>query len=415
MTNERTGKARGATLPVSSPSNPLPVGNIHRAFGALLIYRELFENHVASLAGIYPGEDADDLVVHSHKESYTATAPSSSSPTRLVRGGVRYSEDGNATDMSNHPRPAPQGAASTTGIHTPHKAPHHKTQIKPLDLPSEALAHPPPFTTTFSAMFYLATRSPTSASSLGNSGSLLSVGTESIARMLGGGPVSPGGVWGSPVPGIMSTSTGSDGLSGSPGGARGLGPNTGMSPNVGAGVVGYAGPGWSAPLSPLSRYEQEEQIRREALGLLPICAAYDTERFESGGWFTATMGALLSAWGIIKRENGEESAGSDSAVPAEKGERSYLVRVLGELAYAMRSSNVSVSYVLLDMELMIAGHARLYVGNWYHSSWQFGESYTSPRTVAIQQLLLSFIYSGTCLASSSGYCTCRPHSCQAWL
>jgi hypothetical protein len=95
----------------------------------------------------------------------------------------------------------------------------------------------------------------------------------------------------------------------------------------------------------LAKTEQEEQIRKEALRLLPVCAAYDTIRFERG-WFTATMGAILGAWGVVRREErGDDQSGNNSLgtveLPVEKGDRSYLVRLLGELAFAMRSSNVS--------------------------------------------------------------------------
>ncbi|KIM20793.1 hypothetical protein M408DRAFT_30067 [Serendipita vermifera MAFF 305830] len=189
----KKGKPRGTTSFVSgapTSGHPLPAGNIHRAFGALLIFRELFESGLASLAGLY-ARDEDELIgslgfdgIHQDAESGRLAA---SSQSRLMRGGIRYSEDGSAVEGSIHPRPAPQA-----GEHHPHHHHHQsgaKPRIKMLELPSEALAQPPPYTATFSAIFHLATRSATPASTgstLGGGASLLSVGTESIARMLGG-------------------------------------------------------------------------------------------------------------------------------------------------------------------------------------------------------------------------------------
>jgi hypothetical protein len=323
-------------------SSPLPTGNIHRAFGALLIYRELFESGLASLAGLYAG-DEEELIDNSgtatrdipaHRGSSSNTGPKS---PRLVRGGIRYPVEESSSALAlTFPQPsAPSKHGAKPQAPTARKA--GPVKAKPFDLPTEAFNFPPPYTAIFSLIFYLATRYPTSTSGSGGSGaSLLTVGTESLARMLGG-PASPGG-W-SAYSAASSTSAGAD----SPG--LDFGGRTGMGGGPAA-SFGYSGPGWSTPLPSLAKVEQEEQIRREALGSLPVCAAYDTVRFERGGWFTATMGAILSAWGVVRREErGDELSGHDSPrtaeLPIEKGDRSYLVRVLGELAYAMRSSNVS--------------------------------------------------------------------------
>jgi hypothetical protein len=326
-----------------SSGNPLPTGNVHRAFGALLIYRELFDSGLASLAGLYAGDEDEpiDSSVVAPRDSTPHQAGSSSitgpNTPRLVRGGIRYPVDESSSALA---MTSPQPSAPPKHGVKPQAPPARKAgpvKVMPFDLPTTAFTYPPPYTTIFSLIFHLATRYPTSTSGSGGSGtSLLTVGTESLARMLGG-PASPGG-W-SPYSPSSSTSAGADASGFDFGGRMGMGGTPTAS-------FGYSGPGWSAPLPSLAKIEQEEQIRREALGLLPICAAYDTVRFERGGWFTATMGAILGAWGVVRREERvDELSGYDSTrtaeLPIEKGDRSYLVRVLGDLAYAMRSSNVS--------------------------------------------------------------------------
>jgi len=288
-----------------------------------------------------------------HHEDLTSHPAGSNKRTKLVRGGIRYSaEEGPVNSApkiialptrtsSQPPKYSAEMVAAAVGKEGPIK-------IKPLELPTEAYTRPPPYTTTFSSIFYLATTTCQTAATHGSGGggaSLLTVGTESIARIWGGGgPTSPGG-W-SAYSSSSTSSAQADGVGTGLSGVGGTAAAGGLS-SFSSVAGGSSGPGWSTPLPPLAKAEQEEQIRKEALALLAVCAAYDTGRFVRDGWLTATMYAILCAWGIVRRgERGDKLSGREydslrpAELPVEKGDRSYLVRMLGELAYAMKGTDV---------------------------------------------------------------------------
>jgi hypothetical protein len=375
----------GSRLGISRTDTTIPPGDVNRAFGALLLYRELFGSGLASLAGILAVDpdstSLNDLTGGRHEER----------PSSLTRGGRRFvTSDGE--QRTDHHRTSTSMSAHAT--HTKH----------------EQSNRPLPYPTIFSDIFKLVIQFPTQPSS---STGLLAASTASLASLLA--PASP--TWSSPSPTNTFSSLGSGstfvpspwssgvGTSGSLPSSGILG---GVWGGVGDGVLGnewgpYAGTRWNAPLPPLSKYELEEQLRKEALSLLPVCAAYDTSRFITGGWFRATMGVIMGAWGVEGYSDKSGRANSMSAssatrplsgsfggrpanmskisepsavrlgdldedgftefgggmdgmgkgawevglgskrglIPVEKGDRSYLVRIMGELMYAMKSSKVS--------------------------------------------------------------------------
>jgi hypothetical protein len=359
--SQRQPPAAGPPGTKQQPPQPVQ-GDINRAFGALLIYRELFDTKMASLAGVVatdPNErrrsyfgglanddeymrdlmgDALDSNVRRHSMAGNAA---------LQRGGIRYDSRVPSAVGVPHTASVSDVPSAFTGARP--SASNAPSWDRLPERPADATERPALYPITFSAIFSLATRHPTSPS---HGSSLLGVSTQSIASLLA--PASPT-TWTPPTPTYAYPST-------SP-----------LSPSgITTSLPEHTGVGWTSPLPPQSKYDQEETLRKEALSMLPVCAEYDTERFKSGGFFRDTMKILMSAWGVeaystggvqgpkvmessllmegIPDRNGDgprggrditHEGGSREIIPVEKGDRSYLVKVLGELTSAMRNSNVS--------------------------------------------------------------------------
>ncbi|KIM20796.1 hypothetical protein M408DRAFT_123118 [Serendipita vermifera MAFF 305830] len=128
------GKTRGTTSFVSgapTSGHPLPAGNIHRAFGALLIFRELFDSGLASLAGLY-ARDEDELIgslafdgIHQDADTGRPLSLAASSQSRLMRGGIRYSEMEVPSKDPSTPVQLPKPVIITTIIIITNQEPSH--------------------------------------------------------------------------------------------------------------------------------------------------------------------------------------------------------------------------------------------------------------------------------------------------
>lgn len=358
---------------------PQGIGDVNRAFGALLLYRELFGSGGAALAGIVPEEFSTDT---GDGREATREYLQERRPSSLIRGGKRFVGSEYAGEASEHLR-----AATAPSAHHQYASTHSQRGR------NQGGKEPLPYPTIFADVFTLMLRFPAPPST--SSGFL-------SGSALGGwlGPSSP--TWSGQSP---TTATSFSSLSPTI-------PNTSatISAALSGGVLGpefgpYAGHRFNSPLPSLSKYDQEETLRKEALSLMPVLAAYDVRGFLAGGWARRVVGVVLGGWGIegyanpkgadrsgrrtdssasftgrpasyagrppmqakmsdpsIPHLEGLEgpfddddwlkfgtvgitgaTSGKKLAVPIEKGDRSYLVRVLGELMFALRSSKVRPS------------------------------------------------------------------------
>ena len=340
--NEPLSTHNAKTTPASQSDQPKQSGfsapgDMNRAFGSLLIYRELFESGLASLAGVFAAVPSP----RSRIERTRHHDSPSKAPQSLMKGGAYdHSLQPSASSSSGFEPPlsfsnfTPLSMASSRSIRAQESVTQGNEALLPITQYSDK---PMLYPQTFRAVFHLATAQPPQQS---HSTSLLAAGTNSIANLLS--PATPTS-WG-------SSST-----------AAHLPINT--SSASGGNSLGYAaewgtGLGWSSPLPQLNKAESEEQLRKEALSLLPVCAAFDTERFVNSGLFSATMTVILTSWGyktgvsikegVEDRKQFEVLTGLiKGKIAMEKGDRSYLVRILGELTFALRNSSVSFLYSLL--------------------------------------------------------------------
>lgn len=309
-------------------------GDVNRAFGALLIYRELFESGLASLAGVFASLPSSRSRI---ERSRYHDSPSKT-PQLLTKGGAYdHSLHPSASTSSAFDPPPPfSGPMSMTSSRSVKAHDFGSPQGAEPILPITQFSDKPMlYPQTFRAIFHLATAQPPQQS---HSTSLLAVSTHSIANLLS--PASPTS-WGSTSIAASSVNATTASLSGA---------------SAGYGADWGTGIGWSSPLPQLNKTELEEQLRKEALSLLPVCAAYDTERFVSSGLFSATMMVILTSWGyktgVSAKDNFEDRQQFEvltsmikGKVAMEKGDRSYLVRILGELTFALRNSSAMISYI----------------------------------------------------------------------
>lgn len=319
-------------LVATAACTDLNAADVHRQFAALLIFRELFLSpFAAAVAGITAGGIGQIIVGQEYgPEGYRSEG---SGRGGLIRGGVRYSErDPHArmsmvhTDGGTSGTLSMQHSVPTRGGHSQGGKPgtHSKGSAVP-EIQKESGLDPYPF--IFATIFKLATRvtsQPTTATSLLGLGN-----STSLAQLLT--PTSPL----------------------NPSSPQGWGASTPYTPS---------------PIAPaLSKDQAQERLRKEALSLLPVCATYDTEKFRHDGWFRETMRVLLLGWGFdlspgsLRITGGTEldfgqSDGYErhpelaekardilSKVPPEKGDRSYLLRTLGQLTHAMISTETGGS------------------------------------------------------------------------
>ncbi|KAG8816995.1 phosphatidylinositol kinase- protein kinase tor1, partial [Serendipita sp. 400] len=339
-------------LAPSAPSSQSK-GDINRAFGALLIFRELLESGLTSLAGVslnnpskYPG-DKKRLVMERRGDD---------APRGLVGHLDGFQPPSASTSTIS------TGISKSNSLQSP-PPPNYGSSGSPM----AALERPMTYPRLFGVIFKLALSHPSPAGHT----SLLAASTHSIANLL----MAPS----SPIAPSPSSST----FVGTPSSFTAAGNAI----SSGSGGIG-TGVGWSTPLPAFSKSDTEDQLRKEALSLLPVCAAFDTETFKQGGFFRGTMYAILCAWGVesysnssstqIGRPSGrnrhhhhhdEEGLGlfadeegdefvreekrdtermvssMKGKIPVETKDRSYLVRVVGELTFAMRRSNAMLSYI----------------------------------------------------------------------